>query len=551
VGLAAAVDVGDVLSEELGRSMEVLGAAEPAPHHVALTVTDQRRVVLAARDGALWMNTDVRGRFLDVDMRVGTPELDSTHPLRGLSAFDNDTRESVRIAYTGPGELDSLRQAVWRELDGRYRDARERLVLLDANRRVRVEEENPAPDFEPREPVTAALEVPPLALDLAAWRDVVVRASELLDAEDEIYVNQVRVVGMRQERTLVDTEGADIEDGLRHLRLSLQATAIADDGDEVSLFRAVDVHGSDRLPSEAEVMQMAQQLARDIVVLRDAPRVGSYTGPVILSGRAAGVFFHEVMGHRVEGHRQKHDGEGKTFLEHIGRPVLPAWIDVYDDPNVAQLAGHDLNGHYRFDDEGVEAQRAVIVEDGLFRGFLMSRSPLSVQPHSNGHGRRSPGRAPKARMGNTIIEASKTVSEAQLRQGLIAALREQDLEYGYIVDEIDGGFTMTGRVTPNAFNVRASLTRRVWADGRPDEVVRGIDLVGTPLVAFQSILAASDHVEVFNGSCGAESGWVPVSAVAPSMLFERLEFQLKEKSSVRPPLIPKPRPDGTASTEVP
>jgi hypothetical protein len=129
---------------------------------------------------------------------------------------------------------------------------------------------------------------------------------------------------------------------------------------------------------------------------------------------------------------------------------------------------------------------------------------------------------------------------AELRRRLLAEAKSQGLEYAYIVEEIEGGFTLTGRVIPNAFNVRASRTRRVWVDGRADELVRGIDLVGTPLVAFQSILAAGDTPEVFNGTCGAESGWVPVSAVAPPLLFSRLEFQLKEKSSQRPPLLDKP-----------
>ena len=111
---------------------------------------------------------------------------------------------------------------------------------------------------------------------------------------------------------------------------------------------------------------------------------------------------------------------------------------------------------------------------------------------------------------------------------------------------------MTGRVTPNAFNVRASVTHRVYADGRPDEVVRGIDLVGTPLVAFGNVIAAGTERQVFNGSCGAESGWVPVSAVAPSLLISKLEFQLKEKGQERPPLLDKPVPpdDGSAALEV-
>jgi hypothetical protein len=154
-------------------------------------------------------------------------------------------------------------------------------------------------------------------------------------------------------------------------------------------------------------------------------------------------------------------------------------------------------------------------------------------------------------MGNTIVQSSTTHSSEKLRESLLDQIREQGLEYGYIVDSINGGFTLTGRMMPNAFNVRANASWRVYADGRPDELVRGIDLVGTPLIAFSSILGTDDAYEVFNGTCGAESGWVPVSAVAPGVLFRRLEFQLKEKGQERPPLLSKPElaTDGAASLE--
>jgi predicted Zn-dependent protease len=315
---------------------------------------------------------------------------------------------------------------------------------------------------------------------------------------------------------------------------------VADDGDRVTVFDAIDVHDPSSLPDQGELLARAEALVDELEALVAAPRVGPYQGPVLLSGKASAVFFHEVMGHRVEGHRQKADDEGKTFLEFVGRPVMPPWVDAYDDPTLKSLHGVDLNGFYAYDDEGVAARRAPLVEDGVFEGFLMSRSPLQAFVESNGHGRRSAGKRPVSRMGNTIVEAAKTAPMAELRRRLLAEAKSQGLEYAYIVEEIEGGFTLTGRVIPNAFNVRASRTRRVWVDGRADELVRGIDLVGTPLVAFQSILAAGDTPEVFNGTCGAESGWVPVSAVAPPLLFSRLEFQLKEKSSQRPPLLDKP-----------
>ncbi|HHO51257.1 MAG TPA: hypothetical protein ENK18_10385, partial [Deltaproteobacteria bacterium] len=348
------------------------------------------------------------------------------------------------------------------------------------------------------------------------------------------------LVADRTVTTFVDTEGSRLVHGRRHARLSLAISSTADDGDRVQVFRAVDVHDPERLPDREQTTAWIADALAELHARLEAPRADPYSGPVLLRGKAAAVFFHEVLGHRVEGHRQKREDEGRTFGEQVGRPVLPDWLDVYDDPRVEELLDTQLNGHYAYDDEGVAAARAPLVEDGVFVGFLMGRSPIPGFEQSNGHGRRSTGNPPLARMGNTLVEASSPVSRGALRSRLVEQLRRDGLSFGYVVDEIEGGFTLTGRITPNAFNVRAATTWRVFADGRPDELVRGIDLVGTPLVAFGNLLAAGDDPQVFNGTCGAESGWVPVSAVAPSLLFSRLEFQLKEKGQDRPPLLSKP-----------
>jgi predicted Zn-dependent protease len=527
-----------LLVDELGRAWKVLDVRDEKPHYAAVSVQDAWTLSIGASAGAVSRDQDTNRRYLDVDLRVGTPELDSTHALRGFSSLEEDSRDRI-AAPTSDGW--ALRQAVWRAIDQGYRDGVEHLVMLRANQTVKAEEEDPAPDFEVREPVVDRKSVPPeLSVDRKAWEELLTEVSTHLDRSAVVEDSEASLDAGRKVETFVDTEGARLVDGSVHLRLAISVSSIADDGDDVHVYRAVDVHDPSRLPERGAILAWADQAVADLEALRSAPRGEPYSGPVLLRGRAAGVFFHEVVGHRVEGHRQKDDDEGKTFSDSLGKRIFPSWLDVYDDPTIEQMAGEDLNGFYSFDDEGVPAARAQIVDDGVFRGYLMGRSPIPGFEHSNGHGRRSTGRWPNARMGNTIVQASKSVPYSQLRAMLLADVRKQGLPYGYIVDDIEGGFTLTGRVTPNAFNVRANTTWRVYADGRPDQLVRGIDLVGTPFVAFGNLEAAGDDPSVFNGVCGAESGWVPVSAVAPSLLFSKLEFQLKEKGEDRPPLLPKP-----------
>jgi predicted Zn-dependent protease len=279
-----------------------------------------------------------------------------------------------------------------------------------------------------------------------------------------------------------------------------------------------------------------------VTALRAAPVVDPYVGPAILRGRAAAVFFHEILGHRAEGHRQKDEEEGQTLRDKVGERIFPPFLSVVDDPTLRRIGAVDLSGHYRFDDEGVAAERVTLVEDGVYKGFLMSRAPIEGFAHSNGHGRRQPGAAPVARQGNLIVSTRNPLPDATLRAELLKLLKQQGRPFGLIFDDISGGFTFTGRSTPNSYAVQPVTVWRVWADGRPDELVRGVDLIGTPLLTFGRIVAGSQTVEVFNGMCGAESGWVPVSAAAPALLVSEVEVQRREKGNDRPPVLPVPAP---------
>ncbi len=210
------------------------------------------------------------------------------------------------------------------------------------------------------------------------------------------------------------------------------------------------------------------------------------------------------------------------------------------DPTRAEFQGVTLNGTYQYDDEGVKARPVTVVENGILKTFLMSRSPIQGFAQSNGHGRRAPGAEVVSRQSNLIVESSKKVSDTELRSMLIAEVKRQGKPYGLYFDQITGGYTTTARRGLQAFTVIPLVVYRVYPDGRPDELIRGVDIVGTPLASFGKIMATSDRMEVFNGICGAESGDVPVSAIAPALLVSEIEVQRKERSQDRPPYLSRP-----------
>lgn len=526
------------LARALGYAMDRIGEGPDAAYYLGYALVESHSVTLQGTHGAHAGESRTSGRIADVDLRVGSMQRDNTHKLRDASWWSEERRPSWSPPLADAGT--ALYELLLRGTDDMYRSARRRLIKVRANTAVKVEREDGSDDFSPAPVIVERASLAPLALDEAKWSAWVREASAIYLDYPAVHDSAVQIVATDARRWLATNEGTRIADGRHHLRVATWATTTADDGMRLQVYDYVDVAMVDHLPDREAVDTMVRGVATRLTALRAAPVVEPYAGPAILKGRAAGVFFHEIFGHRIEGHRQKDEDEGQTFKSRVGQPILPAFLSVVDDPTLARLADIDLNGHYRFDDEGVPAERVPLVERGILRNFLMSRAPIEGFGRSNGHGRRQAGAEVVARQGNLIVEAHETLPYTELRARLLAEVKKQGKPFGLVFDDISGGFTFTGRSEPNAFAVQPVTVWRVYSDGRPDELVRGVDLIGTPLTTFARILAAGDDRDVFNGMCGAESGWVPVSASSPSLLVGEVEVQRQPKANDRPPLLPAP-----------
>lgn len=513
------------------------GQPDPA-YLITFGMVDDHQQTIQGTHGAFAGTVTERARLLDIDMRVGSMQLDSGHKLRDAGWFSDDPRPSWQVPFIGPPS--ALRLALLRGSDDVFRQSRARLLKVRANEVVKVAREDDSADYSAAPVVIRDVEIPAARVSIADWEKLVSEVSAVYLDFPTIHDSAVQLVVSEERRYFLNSEGTRVRDGRNHFRVATWGETVATDGMALNVYDYVDVASPDRLPTREQVTAMARGVAERLVALRNAPTVDPWSGPAILRGRAAGVFFHEIFGHRIEGHRQKDEDEGQTFTKQVGKPILPTFLSVVDDPTQAQRAGEDLNGFYVVDDEGVAAERVSLVEAGILRTFLMSRAPVAGVSRSNGHGRREPGHAVVARQGNLMVEASKTIPYAELRKRLVDEAKRQKRDFGLIFDDISGGFTFTGRSTPNSFVVSPVTVWKVYIDGRPDELVRGVDLIGTPLTTFARIMAAADDIAVFNGVCGAESGWVPVSASAPSLLVSEVEVQRREKGNDRPPLLPPP-----------
>ncbi|HUE42323.1 MAG TPA: metallopeptidase TldD-related protein [Candidatus Sulfotelmatobacter sp.] len=523
-----------VMQAELARASTDLGKEESAPYYMSYTVYDQNLVVLVGAYGSLLTDASLKRRQADVVMRVGAPGLDNTH---GQSRSTGMTSGTLPV----DDNPDAIARVLWELSDREYKRAAPAFLNVRTNTAVRAEEEDKSPDFSKETPEThlESVATPP-AFDRAAWGSEVRRLSGTFRKYPDIYFATVVMQVTDSNSRMVSSEGSAIESPSNSTRLIMEAQTRADDGMELLRVETFQAPSAAGLPSESALISKIDKMADDLKALKNAPVAEPYDGPALLSGRAAAVFFHEVLGHRLEGHRQKDEDEGQTFTKKVGQEVLPKFLSVTDDPTTHELAGVKLAGSYDFDNEGVPAKRVEVIKDGVLKSFLLSRMPIKDFSQSNGHGRNQPGLMPTGRQGNLIVTSTQSVPEADMRQKLIDEIKKQNKPYGLYFDDIQGGFTLTTRSLPQAFQVLPVIVYKVYADGRPDELVRGVDIVGTPLAALTRILMTGDQQHVFNGVCGAESGQVPVSAVAPAMLFSEMEVQKRQHSHDRPPILPAP-----------
>ncbi len=535
---AAVTDSKDALLStmqlELQRARSELGKLDPAPYFMSYTIHDQSMELAVGSQGSVVNSTHTRTRSADVIVRVGSPALDNTHGENRASGISSGL---IPLADDG----DAISHVLWQLTYGEYRKASQAYLKVKTATEVNAKEEDTSPDFsqEASQTHTDYSELA-AAQDQSVLEKMVRRYSAWFAKYSYVYRSAVMVMAQRARWHFVSTEGTRIVAPSVTFRLTIEAETQADDGMELMRVETFQAKTADHLPGDAEITPRLDKMAADLKALRSAPLAEPYDGPALLSGRAAAAFFHEVLGHRLEGHRQRGEEEGQTFTKKLNEPVLPEFLSVIDDPTQRALKGVDLAGWYEYDNEGVPARGVEVIKNGVLKSFLMSRMPIKDSGKSNGHGRAQPGFMPTGRQGNLIVTSSRTVKDAELRQKLIEEVKRQGKPYGLYFEDIEGGFTLTQRTLPQSFLVLPILVWRVYPDGRPDELTRGVDIVGTPLAAMSRILLTGEKTDVFNGICGAESGSVPVSAAAPAMLFSDIEVQKRAHSLNRPPILPPP-----------
>jgi len=540
------------MAEELERAHKSLQLrGHEAPYFLSYAVRGMDTEEIGAKYGAVFIDRHRRDKRLQVDVRVGSYQFDNTGSPEMFEFEGSDSGYSAGREAPLDDDPAALRNALWLLTDETYKKALSAFLKKKGKQVYRPDDPETPPSFSREELQVAVDPAVPFPFDRASWGRELRTQTERLGAHPELFDSQMRASVDHEEREFASSEGTRLVTERVIYALHVQAWARAPDG--MLLENSRDFYGAKEgeLPRGEELAKRIDAMVSELLALRQAPVLDPYTGPALLEPEAAGVLFHEAVGHRLEGERQNDDKDGHTFKGQIGKPILPFFLTILDDPTQRAAGPVSLNGYYRFDDQGVPGQRTPLVEKGVLKTFLMSRAPVQgVSPHSNGHGRSAPGRDPVARMSNLIVESARTMPWPKLKEALIAEAKRQEKPFGLVIRDVTGGNTDTSGYAYQAFKGQPRLVYKVDANTGAETLVRGVEIVGTPLLSINKIIATGEERRVFNGYCGAESGYVPVSTVAPTVLVSEIELQRTRKDTGRSPVLPSPwaRPPVSATT---
>ncbi|MBX3184383.1 MAG: hypothetical protein KF915_17270 [Polyangiaceae bacterium] len=532
----------EMMTQEVERALTHLRRRpQPKPYYLSYLVRDEHVWRIQARYGALHASGGYRRRDCLTDVRVGTRRYDQVQE-GGLNDNATDEESYGYVELPFGDDLAGVRHALWRLTDARYREAMEGYLRKQADELTYVNTSRHLPAFERRAPARDLAWRPRAEVDTAAFTRLVQRASAKIRAYPDISTSHVEFQCRDSLKVFVSSEGTQLIQRQAYWSIDAYLWLLGPTGDAFPWTLTHYVADPSELPTLAALTREIQDAVELLRSLSKAPVVRSFSGPVLLEPGPAGLLVHEALGHRLEGNRLLSPGEGQTFRDTVGERVLPEFLSMYDDASLSHFEGRSLVGHYRYDDEGVGATRASLIDRGVLTGFLTSRAGISARHRSNGHGRSRMHQRAMSRMAVTVLESHQAHSREALRRKLVEEIRRQGVPYGIRIVRADGGETATEGYNFQAFLGDINLATRVFPDGS-EALIRGVNFVGTPLNAIRSIIAAGGEYHVDNAQCGAESGYLPVTTVSPALLVAHLELQSKAEHPYTPYTYPIPWAD--------
>ncbi len=555
------------MKDEIKRVSSLIRLGLDPPYYTEYRVEDTVSHSIMAVLGALVAENDSAFRVPSVQMRVGTASFDNTDHIFS-DAFVGNRYDPGQLPLDN--DYLAFRQVFWLATDRAYKTAEESIARKRSSLK-NMSQPDAQPDFSQVPAAHLILPVERKPFASASWKSEVIRLSALFDAYPKVFSSGVEIQNSQSTNYVVTSEGTALRtpEDLTYIRAS--GHGLAPNGSQVRDALVFQAFSPDGLPSEDVLTREIKAVGEHITALSDAPAGEAYDGPVLFEAPAAAQLFGQLLGDNLKITRRPISDPGRpsryspSELESkVGSRILPDWMDVVDDPTQTQYQGHTLLGHYLYDMEGVAPQPLTLVEKGVLKSFLLTRTPvLKDYPGSNGHARmtgsygtRSPG------FGNLFIRVSQTTPAADMKKKLIDLCRAGNKPYGILIRKLDYPSTASieelGQVAQAAGGSHAVvpplLAYKIYPDGR-EELVRGLLFHGVSTRSLKDIVAASDENYVFDlidsnapfALVGAGTFTTTAAVIAPAVLFEELELEPAKEETLKPPIVPPPALTGASA----
>ena len=519
------------MQDEMARSMaELRMKGDAAPYYIAYEVLDRTLSDVSGRLGAIVESPPRRTRTLRVEVRVGDYTFDSSRfVVQGFGGGGGMGGETVIAPLDD--DYDAMRREIWLTTDAAYK----RAITMFARKKAAFQNRaasDPVPDFSQEPPVETII---PDASLKEERREIVARvqqASAVFAAHPDIDLSDVTISQVQGMRYYLNSEGFKTIAPVRVASVTMFGEAQAGDGMPVrQTFSDVGRSAGD-LPSAADLISRAREIAAGVEAARIAPIGEEFAGPVLFDAPGSAQFVSETLVPMMQARRppdtetpRMAQAPASPFLNRTGLRVMADAFGARDTPSLTHFEGKSLAGSYVTDDEGVRAKDVTLVEKGRLTTLLTSRVPQKNFTRSNGHGRSGTVLA-----GVFQIESADAIPAAALKEKYIALLKAQDKTFGYIVRGVrsDG---QGGAAGPGIDSIT-----RITIDGK-ESPVRGMRFGAVSPMAFRDLAEASQERAAFSYRAGATSA---VSVIAPSLIFEELEIERIRDIIQKPPVVPSP-----------
>lgn len=552
------------MRDELQRSRALRIVDLDPPYFIEYSLEDADAFSASATLGGLLSVNHRPLRALDVKVRVGTYDFDNTnYVLTGFRSSGSGDESPLPLE----NNYQALRQALWLSTDNAFKTAEEAISRKrSALKNVNVPEA--LPDFSKAPIVQSWKPSARKPVDEEALKSLTVRLSEVFLSYPLVTASGVDFESIQSDTYLANSEGTVIREpnGIAYFRV--QARAQAPDGMQLRGAEVFNALSAGDLPGETSLKESVARLAAGLTALAAAPQGDDYDGPVLFEPLASAQLFGQVLGDALKVTRKPVPQPGRpapylpSELEgRIGARILPDWMNVVDDPTQTNWHGSPLVGAYTYDDEGVKAGALSLVEKGVLKNFLLTRTPVFKGfDVSNGRARLHGNYGAAAPdFSNLFVEATRTVSAADLKKQLIQLCKDRNKPYGILIRKLDFPSSASIDELRRLFSASSQsgsgsrrvclplLVYRVYPDGR-EELVRGLRFRDVSTRSFKDILAASDQSEVFSfldnaypfALMGAGGYVSPAAVIAPGVLFDEIALERSNEELPKLPVVPPP-----------